>query len=376
MRLLRVTVAAACIVLIALAAGLIGRLRSVEYTIVAQAQIRPDGTTVSTDSIAPADPAGTGHAVCPPLSIAMAGALTGPDSEAGVNVKNGVRLAIEKHNAANAGCQVQMKEFDTGGDPARVNDFAPQIVSDAYTVGLIGPTFSGVARAAGAIFDQNRLPAATASASSTSLSQQGWATFFRAVASDEAQGQAIANYLRNTLRYKRICIVSDNSSYGKAMARAASAALGTLAVADCGTVDRIKASAPDAVLMMGSSDDASAFTRKLRDSGITATLVSALGTVETGSAANGALLACPCGPRPDWFAKLYRDSFGTAPGAYSTEGYDLATVMLNGIDAGHLVRRQMLDWMRRYDGQGVARRYQWTASGELGHPTIWIYKVQ
>ena len=86
---------------------------------------------------------------------------------------DGVQLAIEKHNTANAGCQVQIKEFDTGGDPTRVNEFAPQIVADVYTVGLIGPTFSGVAEATGAFFEDNGLPAATATASRNTLSDRG-----------------------------------------------------------------------------------------------------------------------------------------------------------------------------------------------------------
>ena len=47
--------------------------------------------------------------VCPPLSIAMAGALTGPDPEASVNIKDGVQLAIEKHNTANAGAKFRSK---------------------------------------------------------------------------------------------------------------------------------------------------------------------------------------------------------------------------------------------------------------------------
>lgn len=79
---------------------------------------------------------------------------------------------------------MQIKEFDTGGDPDRMNKFAPQIVGDAYTVGLIGPTFSGVAEAAGDLFEANGLPAVTASASSGKLSKRGWTAFFRGVASD------------------------------------------------------------------------------------------------------------------------------------------------------------------------------------------------
>jgi branched-chain amino acid transport system substrate-binding protein len=50
--------------------------------------------------------------------------------------------------------------------------------------------------------------------------------------------------------------------------------------------------------------------------------------------------------------------------------------MLEGIDAGKLVRPEMLDWMRHYKGDGVARRYQWTDTGELTNPTVWIYKVE
>jgi branched-chain amino acid transport system substrate-binding protein len=79
---------------------------------------------------------------------------------------------------------------------------------------------------------------------------------------------------------------------------------------------------------------------------------------------------------PDWFVAAYRAKFGQRPGAYAAEGYDLATIMLNGIDTGMLVRPQMLDWMRHYSGKGVARRYQWTERGELSEPTVWIYKVQ
>ena len=41
------------------------------------------------EGAAPADPAGDGKATCPPVSIAMAGALNGPDAALGINIKNG-----------------------------------------------------------------------------------------------------------------------------------------------------------------------------------------------------------------------------------------------------------------------------------------------
>ena len=64
------------------------------------------------------------------------------------------------------------------------------------------------------------------------------------------------------------------------------------------------------------------------------------------------------------------------PGTYSTEGYDLGTILLKGIDSGAITRPALLDFVKNYNGQGVARNYQWTDKGELTTNLIWIYKVQ
>ena len=133
--------------------------------IVEQVQIDENGAEVkAAEGAAAADPAGDGKANCPPVSIAMAGALNGPDAALGINIKNGVQLAIDKHNAANQGCQVQLKPFDTEGDPQKATAIAPQILDDQYTIGLVGPAFSGETKATGGVFNQAGLVATTASA--------------------------------------------------------------------------------------------------------------------------------------------------------------------------------------------------------------------
>ena len=163
-------------------------------------QIDEKGAEVkAAEGAAPADPAGDGKANCPPVSIAMAGALNGPDAALGINIKNGVQLAIDKHNAANPGCQVQLKPFDTEGDPQKATAIAPQIVDDQYTIGLVGPAFSGETKATGGVFDQAGLVATTASATNPTLSENGWKTFFRGLANDAVQGPSVANYMKNAL---------------------------------------------------------------------------------------------------------------------------------------------------------------------------------
>lgn len=366
-----------------------------DLRIVEQVQIDENGAEVKpAEGLTPADPAGDGKATCPPLSIAMAGALNGPDAALGINIVNGVQLAIDQHNEANPGCQVQLKKFDTEGDPGKASAIAPQIVDDQYTIGLVGPAFSGETKATGTVFDQAGLVAVTASATNPTLSQNGWRTFFRGLANDDVQGPSVANYLKNTLGLKKICVIDDSTDYGVGLATAVRATLGPVADPDCNiavkkgdkdfsaAVTQIKGANPDAVFFSGYYSEAAPLVQQLKDGGVTATFVSADGTKDqqfvdqAGEAAKDTLLSCPCGPATGTFADDYRQKFNAEPGTYSTEGYDLGTILVKGIDSGAITRPALLDFVRNYNGQGVARNYQWTPAGELTTNLIWMFKVQ
>ena len=366
-----------------------------DLKIVEQVQIDQNGAPIKAEGgLIPADPAGDGKANCPPLSIAMAGALNGPDAALGINIKNGVQLAVDKHNAANPGCQVQLKTFDTEGDPQKATAIAPQIVDDAFTIGLVGPAFSGETKATGGVFDQAGLVAATASATNVTLSEQGWKTFFRGLANDGVQGPSVANYMKNTLGSKKVCVVDDSTDYGLGLAQAVRETLGPVADSACNisvkkgdkdfsaAVTQAKGQSPDAVFYSGYYAEAAPFVQQLRDGGMTATFVSGDGTKDpefvkqAGASSKDALLSCPCGPATKEFADEYTKKFGEEPGTYSTEGYDLGTIMMKGIDSGAITRPALLDFFRNYQGQGVARKYQWTDTGELTTTLIWMYKVQ
>ncbi len=363
--------------------------------IVEQVQIDQNGAEVqAAEGAAPADPAGDGKATCPPLSIAMAGALNGPDAALGINIKNGVQLAVDKHNAANPGCQVQLKTFDTEGDPQKASAIAPQIVDDQYTIGLVGPAFSGETNATGDVFNQAGLVAATASATNVTLSEKGWRTFFRGLANDGVQGPSVANYLKNTLGHQKVCVVDDSTDYGLGLAQAVRETLGPVADPACNisvkkgdkdfsaAVTQVKGASPQSVFFSGYYAEAAPFVQQLKDGGFEGTFVSADGTKDpefvkqAGEASKDALLSCPCGPATGGFADEYTQKFGQEPGTYSTEGYDLGTILVKGIDSGAITRQALLDYVRNYNGQGVARNYQWTPQGELTTTLIWMYKVQ
>ena len=360
-------------------------------------QIDKEGKEVAVETGGtPVSPAGDGKATCAAgTSIAMAGALTGPNAALGLNILYGANVAIDEHNKANPGCQVSIKQFDTEGDPQKATQVAPQIVGDASIIGLLGPAFSGETEATGPIFFQANMLSLTASATRVSLTTNGWTNFFRGLANDGVQGPAVANYLVNTLGYKKVCVIDDSSSYGVGLAEEVKPVLGAAADSSCSgqvkvgdkdfsaTVQLVNGAAPDAVFYAGYYAEAAPFVQQLRDAGVTAAFVSADGTNDpqfvdqAGEASKDAILSCPCGPAPEEFAASYTAlNSGAVPGVYSVEGYDLTTIILTGIDSGITERAKLVDYVKNYDGLGLARNYKWDATGELAASLIWIYKVQ
>src|SRR5262249_10377038 len=162
------------------------------------------------------------------------------------------------------------------GDPQKATQIAPQIVDDAFTIGLVGPAFSGETKATGGVFDQAGLVAATASATNVTLSQNGWKTFFRGLANDGVQGPAVANYIKNTLGAKKVCVVDDSTDYGLGLAQSIRQTLGPVADGGCNisvkkgdkdfsaAVTQIKGASPDAVFYSGYYAEAAPFMQQLR----------------------------------------------------------------------------------------------------------------
>ena len=369
---------------------------STDLTIAAVEAVDLDGKKVEVAGGGTAmDPAGKGNATCSGIAIGMAGALTGSNAALGQNILGGVKLALDKHNKANPNCNVELKQFDTEGNADKASAAAPQIVSDASIVGLVGPAFSGETQATGDIFHQAGLLSMTPSATRVSLTTNGWDNFFRGLANDAQQGAGDAGYLKAVMSAKKVCVVEDDSPYGTGLADVVKKSLGDIADASCqvdvktgdkdfsNAVNTIKSAAPDAIFYAGYFPEGAPFAKQLVDSGVTATFMSGDGTndpqfvKQAGSAAKGALLSCPCGPPPSSYATEYTAFNKIAPGVYSVEGYDLTTIILAGIDSGIKDRAALVQFVKTYSGQGVGRTYKWDDKGELsGTVPVWIYKVQ
>jgi len=341
-----------------------------------------------------ANPAGNGKAKCPSgLTIAYIGAETGPNAQLGINEYNGVQLAINQHNRANPGCQVGFKKFDTEGDPNKATGPVTQATNEKDIIGVVGLPFSGESAATGNIFEQAGLVHITASATNPTLTQQGWSTFFRGLGNDNVQGPAVAK-LVDKLGAKKVFVVQDDSDYGIGLAKTAEQALGskldgtdkvTTGQKDfSATVSKIMNAKPDAVFYSGYYAEGAPFDQQLVAKGFKGDFIGPDGVKDpqfikqAGSASSNAYFTCPCipGDLVPSFANAYKAvSKGQAPGTYSLEAYDVATILLSGIDKGNTTRSALLNYVKNYDGQGYSKRFKWNSTGELAQSAVYGYKV-
>lgn len=329
--------------------------------------------------------------------IAFFGARTGPNANLGINIYNGVKLAVDQYNAKHKDCKVTLESKDSQGDEKQAPGLAQQLVQDQKVVGVVGPAFSGESEAADGIFDQGGLPLISASATNPSLSQKGWKVFHRMLGNDNAQGPAAATYLKDTVKAKKVFVIDDTTAYGKGLSDVVKQSLGSVVAGTDtvqpkqtdfqATVAKVKSSKADAIFYGGYYAEAGPFVKQLRAANVKATFVSDDGVKDEGfvkgagnAAAEGSVVTCPCIPGDEakgTFFADYKKAFGKEPGTYGPEAFDSANVFLDGIAAGKTSRKDMLAFIDSYDKDGVTKHIKFDKTGEIAKSeiVIWSYKV-
>src|SRR4029078_1060957 len=62
------------------------------------------------------------------------------------------------------------------------------------------------------------IPMISGSATNPKLTEQGFKTIFRTVGRDDQQGPAVAAYIANELKLKKVTIAADATAYGEGLA--------------------------------------------------------------------------------------------------------------------------------------------------------------
>ena len=340
------------------------------------------------------------------VALAFVGPLTGDNANLGINSRNGVKVAIEEWNEKSEKYTYELKEFDTQGDPAQAPGQKDRYVPDESIIALVGPTFSGETKAILPDLEQAGLVMVSPSVTNVDLPNvvPNSKVFHRIIPDDGVQAKGVTDYVVKVLKPKKVALIHDNTEYGKGLwsdvvklLTAAGIDTSTTDAVDpkgqdySAAVNKVKAATVDLVFYGGYYNEAGRLKKQLSDAGVNARFISGDGSLDPGfvvssgaAGGEGALLTCPCrlatpelGGKAGAFATRYKALNGKDPGTYSSEGYDAASIVIAGIEAGNDTRAELVDYVENlgsYDG--VSKTIEFEANGNVKAGDIFVYEVK
>ncbi len=336
------------------------------------------------------------------VKIAHAGPLTGSIAHQGKDDENGVALAVAQANAQNLvidGKRItfEMPSEDDQADP-KIGTTVAQKLVDAKVAAVIGHLNSGVSIPASDIYAKAGIPMISGSATNPTLTERGLKTVFRTVGRDDQQGPAIALYIANELKAKRVAIIDDKTAYGEGLAneverslrRASVEILGRERTTDKETdfkaiLTRIKAKNPDVIFHGGMDATGGPMLRQARDLGIKAMFAFGDGACDdeiaglAGGAAEGMVCSQAGLPREAAsreFIEAFRVKYGEIR-QYAPFFYDGAIAVVEAMKkANSTDPAKFAPELFNVSFAGATGRVQFDSNGDRKDADMTIFKLQ
>jgi branched-chain amino acid transport system substrate-binding protein len=340
------------------------------------------------------------------VALAFVGPLTGDNANLGLNIRDGMKVAVEEWNAKSTKYTYKIKEFDTQGLPAQAPGQKDKYIPDESIIGIVGPTFSGETKAVLPDLDQAGLVMVSASCTNVDLPNvvPNTKVFHRVIPDDGVQAKGVTDYVLKSIKPKKVALVHDNSEYGKGLWEGVVSLLKEGGV-DTSTTDaidptsqdysaavnKVRAAKVDMIFYGGYYNEAGRFKKQLTDAGVTAKFISGDGSLDPGfvvssgaAGGEGALLTCPCRlATPDLpgkggeYATRYKDVVKRDPGTYSSEGYDAVNILISGIEDGNDTRPKLLDYVENLGSfDGVSKTIEFEPNGNVKAGDVFVYEVK
>ena len=378
--------------------------RSLGLTLVAAALVTVYGCGQKTESntetkatTAPAAPAEETVTI----KIGHAGPLTGGIAHLGKDDENGVHLAVNEANdkkikIGGKVAKFEMQSEDDQADPKLGPTIAQKFV-DAKVAGVIGHLNSGVTIPASAVYNQAGIPMISGSATNPKLTEQGFKDIFRTVGRDDQQGPAIATYIAQELKVKKVAIADDATAYGEGLANEVEKTLKAAGVAvvtrektnDKATdfkaiLTKIKGRNPDAVFYGGMDATGGPMLKQARELGIKAVFTFGDGacTAEMNKLAGAASEGMYCsqaGIPSQMASKAFTDAFTKKYGEvkqYAPFYYDATNVLIAAMQkADSTDPAKVVDELHKISFDGATGHIEFDDKGDRKDAEITIFQL-
>jgi branched-chain amino acid transport system substrate-binding protein len=339
------------------------------------------------------------------VKIGSASPLTGAQAHIGIDIKNGVQLAIEDLNARGVEIGGKKVKFelvaeDDEANPTKATTVAQKLV-DSKVAAVVGHFNSGASIPASKIYSDAGIPQISPASTNPKYTLQGFKTAFRVVAHDDQQGPTLAKFAADNLKVKSVAVIDDSTAYGQGLADAFAATAkgaGAKVIAREHTTDKdtdfrailtsIKGRKPDLVMFGGIDPQAGPMVRQMASLGIKAKFMGGDGMQTpnfikiAGEAAEGVLASTPGLPMMKMpggkeFLAKYKAKFNADVELYAPMGYDAVMVFVDAMKrAGSTDPAKFLPEVGKTNYQGVIGPIAFDEKGDLKNGPITIYVVK
>ena len=334
------------------------------------------------------------------VKIGHSGPLSGPNTFAGRDNDNGVRLAVEELNARKISVGGKTLKFEVVSEDdqcdAKTGVAVAQKLVDSGVKYVMGPYCSGVAIPASRVYDGGGTMVSTVG-TNPKVTQGGYKNVFRIVASDSQIGGNMAAYAANTMKLKKVGVVDDRTAFGQGVAEEFAKGAQKLGLTIVGrefTNDKatdfmailtsLKGKQPEAIFYGGYAPQAAPMARQMKQLGISAkllggdTLCSPEVAKLAGDAVNDFVYCAYAGMLMDAndttkaFQDKFKKRFGQNPDVYGPAYYDQVMFIGEAMQkSGSIDPAKVGDWMRHNPYKGVLGEYGYDDKGNrLKAPTV------
>src|SRR5688572_17394680 len=284
--------------------------------------------------------------------------LTGKEAAFGRSSHRGTEIAIDEINKAGGvlGKQIRLITEDTQSKEGESSTVVSKLISRDKVIAVLGEVASSRSLEAAPICQQNKIPMISPSSTNPKVTQVG-DYIFRVCFLDSFQGDALARFAINTLKAKKVAIMSDvSSAYSVGLGEFFQASFkkrgGTIVSMQKyskndtdfnAQLTAIKGTAPDAIIVPGYYQEVGLIIRQARQLGIQVPLFGGDGWEApellqiAKEAAEGTYYTTHYSPdaqdpEVQNFVKAYRAKYNNeTPDAMAALGYDSAIVLADAI---------------------------------------------
>ncbi|AUL47160.1 leucine ABC transporter subunit substrate-binding protein LivK [Bordetella trematum] len=332
-----------------------------------------------------------GGAQAQTIKIGVVGPTTGPVTQYGDMVREGVDTAIEVINASGGvnGAKLEAVVIDDGCEPKQGPVAANRVVNEKIGF-VVGHVCSGATIAATDIYNNEGVIMITPSATAPAVTEgKDYEFIFRTIGRDDQQGPAAAKFILDKIKPGNVAVLHDKQSYGQGIATAVKNDLekGGVKVAvfegiNAGDSDfsavitKLKSNGVDFVYYGGYHPEMGLLMRQAAEQGVKARFMGPEGAGNpdinaiAGDAVEGMLVTLPADftQNPDNAAivKAFQDKKRNPNGAFQMTSYAATQAIADGIKgAGSTDPEKVAKYLHSNTFQTPIGKTSWNKQGDL-----------